>query len=170
VKPFFGALREPPLKGLFICGSDSLVDNPTVNALRPIPPGRRHALAWRHAPWGSALAALLLVGLVQPPAWGGDSHDHERARAAVEAGQVLPLPTLLERLRRTHPGQVLELELERDDGRWIYEIKLLQPNGQLLKLDVDAASAQVLQVRRKDERHAGRDAEHQVTPSKDASR
>jgi uncharacterized membrane protein YkoI len=101
------------------------------------------------------LAVLLLSGLAQPSAWASDNRDHDRARAAVQAGQVLPLPTLLERLQRSHPGQVLELELELDDGRWIYEIKLLQADGQLLKLKLDAATAQVLEVKRKD-RHKDR--------------
>jgi len=171
MEPFFVELREPTLNGSFIRGSDSLADNLAVNVLRPTTHDRSHAKAWRHARSGVALASLMLVGLAQPSAWGSDSRDHERARAAVEAGQVLPLPTLLERLRRTHPGQVLELELERDDGRWIYEIKLLQANGQLLKLDVDAATAQVLQVKRKDSGKEGRKAERdpvrQVTPSKE---
>lgn len=175
MQPFFGRLREPPLKGSFIGGSDSLADNPPVNNLRPTTHDSCHAKASRHARLWIALTSLLLIGLAQPSAWGSDSRDHERARAAVEAGQVLPLPTLLERLRRTHPGQVLELELERDDGRWIYEIKLLQANGQLLKLDVDAATAQVLQVKRKDGgkdvgkegRKAERDPGRQATPSKE---
>ena len=115
-----------------------------------------------------ALTALLLTGLAQPSASASDSRDHERARAAVQAGQVLPLPTLLERLRRTHPGQVLELELEREDGRWIYEVRLLQANGQLLKLEIDAATAEVLEVKRKDGRKAARDPGRQVTPSKES--
>lgn len=165
MESFFVEVHEPTLKGSFIRGSDSLADNPAVQALRPITHSRRHARL------RIALTSLLLIGLAQPSAWASDSRDHERARAAVEAGQVLPLPTLLERLRRTHPGQVLELELERDDGRWIYEIKLLQANGQLLKLDVDAATAQVLQVKRKDVgkegRKAERDAGLQATPSKE---
>jgi uncharacterized membrane protein YkoI len=175
MEPFFAEVREPTLKGSFICGSDSLADNPAVNALCPIAHDRCHAKAWRNARLRIALASLLLVGLVQPSAWGSDSRDHERARAAVEAGQVLPLPTLLERLRRTHPGQVLELELERDDGRWIYEVRLLQANGQLLKLDVDAATAEVLEVKRKeggkegskDGRKVERDPGRQVTPSRE---
>jgi uncharacterized membrane protein YkoI len=167
VEPFFVAVREPTLKRSFIRGSDSLADNPTVNVLRPTARDRRHAESWRHARLRIALAALLLTGLAQPSAWSSDSRDHERARAAVEAGQVLPLPTLLERLRRTHPGQVLELELERDDGRWIYEVKLLQANGQLLKLEVDAATAQVLEVRRKDGRLAEREPGRQVMPAKE---
>ncbi len=155
------------LKGPFIRGSDSLADNPVVNVLRPTARDRLHAESWRRARPRIVLAALLLTGLAQPSAWSSDSRDHERARAAVEAGQVLPLPTLLERLRRTHPGQVLELELERDDGRWTYEVKLLQANGQLLKLEVDAATGQVLEVKRKDGRKAERDRGRQATPSKD---
>ena len=121
-----------------------------MHAFRPTTPDWRDTRPRRHAHLKRALAFLVLWGLAQSPAWPNDSRDHERARAAVEAGQVLPLPTLLERLRRTHPGQVLELELEQEDGRWIYEVKLLQASGQLLKLDVDAATAQVLRVRRKD--------------------
>ena len=97
------------------------------------------------------LGAALLLGLM-PPAHardGGrerDDSDHDRARAAVQAGQALPLPVLLERLQRRYPGQVMEIELDRDDGRWIYEVKLLQA-GQLLRLDVDAATGEVLRQR-----------------------
>ena len=146
-----------------------------MNDLRQTHPDSCPANAWRHTLLRAALVSLLLAGLVQPPAWGSDRRDHERARAAVQAGQVLPLPTLLERLRRTHPGEVLELELERDDGRWIYEVRLLQANGQLLKLDVDAATAQVLQIKRKEGgkdggkegRRAEREAGRQNTPSRE---
>lgn len=84
------------------------------------------------------LAASLLT--LQAPA---DS-DHDRARAAVRARQVLPLKTVLERLQREHPGEVLEVELEQDDGRWVYEVKLLQAGGRLVRLEVDAASGAVL--------------------------
>ncbi len=69
----------------------------------------------------------------------------------------MPLAELLERLQRSHPGQVLEIELEREDregGRWTYEIKLLQANGQLLKLELDARTAELLDVKRKGERKA----------------
>ena len=104
-----------------------------MNVFPPTRRGGRHAKSWRRARPKIALAALLLAGLAPPAGWASDSRDHERARAAVEAGQVLPLPTLLERLRRTHPGQVLELELEREDGRWIYE---LEPSGSGTRLRI----------------------------------
>lgn len=159
--PFLAGGPEPTLNASFIFGSGSFADNPAVNVRRPTACSRRPPEPrWRVRP-GVALAALWLVALAPLSAWSRDRHDHERARAAVEAGQALPLPTVLESLRRTHPGQVLELELEREGGRWIYEIKLLQADGRLLKLDVDAATAQVLQVRsrdeHKDERRRGRE-------------
>jgi hypothetical protein len=163
MEPFFAAGPEPTLKGSFIRGSDWLADNSPVNVLAP----SLHRQRWPALPWQRRLLALsLLSGLALPAAWGSEKLDHEKARAAVEAGQVLPLPTLLERLRRTHPGQVLELELERDDGRWIYEVKLLQANGQLLKLEVDAATAQVLQVKRRALREPRPDGQPAKEPAK----
>jgi uncharacterized membrane protein YkoI len=159
---FLKVALEPILKGLFIrrsaAGADNLGNEP--------PPGRSEGGSHRSAQHGGfplnsprttiALALTLLLGLCAPvAARDGAKDDHERARAAVQAGEILPLPVLLERLQRTYPGQVLELELEREDGRWIYEVRLLQPNGQLLRLELDARTAQVLEGRRRHEGYAG---------------
>lgn len=127
--PVCEAVLERRLKRAFIERSDLARDN------RPVP--------LRSQPVLSTLAFVLAVVLASPPALADSEQD--RARAAVQAGKVLPLKTLLERLEREHPGQVLEVELEQDDGRWIYEIKLLQPGGRLVKLELDAASGAVLQ-------------------------
>ena len=89
------------------------------------------------------LAAGLILAAAQP-GHAGDSGDHDRARQALEAGEILPLKTVLERLARDTPGQVMEVELERRGERWIYEIKLLRPGGSLVKLKVDARDATVI--------------------------
>lgn len=95
-----------------------------------------------------SFASALVAGvLAAAPALASDRADHDRARAALQAGEILPLTTVLQRVALEHPGQVLEVELEREGGRWVYEIKLLQTGGGLLKLEVDAASAQVLKAR-----------------------
>lgn len=102
----------------------------------------------------SRLAACVLcaAALAAPPAWASGKDDHDRARQAVQAGHVLPLPTVLERLQREVPGQVLEVELEQERERWIYEIKLLTPAGQLTKVKLDARTAEVLRVRSRESR------------------
>lgn len=89
-------------------------------------------------------AALLLAMASAGPAGASDARDHDRARQALEAGEVLPLRTILERVERDNPGQVMEVELERKDGLWIYEIKLLRPGGSLVKLKINARDGTLL--------------------------
>lgn len=89
----------------------------------------------------------MLVSLLGLSAGARADSDHDRARAAVQAGQVLPLKTVLERLEREHPGQVLEVELERDGSRWVYELKLLQSGGRLARLKLDAGTGEMLSRR-----------------------
>lgn len=86
----------------------------------------------------------LLVALLLAPLPALADTDHDRVRAAMLAGEILPLPVVLERVTREHPGHVLEVELEREHGRWVYEFKILQAGGGLLKLEVDAKDAVVL--------------------------
>jgi uncharacterized membrane protein YkoI len=90
------------------------------------------------------------VAMSVPAAVAGG--DHERAREAVRSGQVMPLGEVLARIAPVHPGQVLEVELEHDDGRWRYELKLLSPDGHLVRLELDARTAEVLRVRQRDGR------------------
>ncbi len=99
--------------------------------------------------------AACAVGLAMLLPWGalhaGDGDgDHERARQALAEGLVLPLSTVLARLQEQGwPGQVLRVEFEHEQGQYIYEIRLLQPDGRVAKLDVDAQNAQVLKVKQK---------------------
>ena len=87
---------------------------------------------------GSGLAGLGHAG------HAGNAGDHDRARQALEAGEILPLKTVLEKLARDNPGQVMEVELGRRGERWVYEIKLLRPGGALSKLLVDARDGAVI--------------------------
>ncbi len=75
--------------------------------------------------------------------------DHDRARQALESGEILPLRQILEKIEAAYPGQVLEVELERKHGRWLYELKLLQKDGLRIKLLVNAADGEVLSDKRK---------------------
>jgi len=112
------------------------------------PPALR--LARRSA--AAAIAAMLVAAGLSVARAGDDEKDHERVRAAVRAGQVKPFEVLRERLAKSHPGELLDLELEREHGHWIYEVKLLQPDGRIVKLEVDARSGEVLKERRGERR------------------
>jgi len=82
-----------------------------------------------------------------------DAEDHDRARQALEAGEILPLKSVLETVTADTPGRVLEVELDRQHGRWVYEIKLLRQGGSVVKLWVDASDGAVIDRRGRGEHH-----------------
>ena len=88
--------------------------------------------------WSVRAAVVCCAALLFGNSWSMADGDHDRARQALESGQILPLRTILERVEREYPGQVVDVELERDEGRWIYEIKVLRAGGALVKLKLDA--------------------------------
>lgn len=92
------------------------------------------------------LAAAL--ALAASPALA-DKRDHDLARQALQAGQILPLRSILELVEKRYPGQVLEVEFEHDDGAFVYEIKVLQAEGRLVKLKLDARNGDLLSARNK---------------------
>ena len=91
--------------------------------------------------------ALCLVGTT--PVLHADD-DHEMARQALAQGKVLALRTVLEKVERDYQGQVVKVEFEQEGGRYIYEIRLLQNDGRMAKLKVDAVDGKVLDIRRRE--------------------
>jgi uncharacterized membrane protein YkoI len=95
-----------------------------------------------------ALLLLLPMTMLAIPAARADGRrDHERARSALAAGEIRPLAELLAEVERRYVGRVVETELEREDGRWIYEFKLLPPSGRVVELHLDAATGALLRSR-----------------------
>jgi uncharacterized membrane protein YkoI len=76
-----------------------------------------------------------------------DRDDHDRARQALLEGKVLSLRDVLDKVSRDFPGEPVEIEFEEDHGVYSYEIKLLQAQGAILKLEVNAENGEVLRVR-----------------------
>jgi uncharacterized membrane protein YkoI len=105
------------------------------------------------------LAGLAAVLVPCGMAVADEPADHERARRALEAGEVMPLRTVLEQVERDYPGEVLEVELDREDGAWVYEIKLIRKGGDVLKLELDARDASLRSVRGRDVRAVGNGTE-----------
>lgn len=93
-----------------------------------------------------SLLVMLLLGLAAAPTHAESAQ--ERARAAVEAGEIRSLQDILEQVRREFDGRVLDAELDESGrNRWIYQIKILTADGQVLALAVDARTAKILRVK-----------------------
>jgi|GEM_PF-3578870 len=74
-------------------------------------------------------------------------HDHDEARQALDRHDILPLRRILEGVATQFPGDILEVELEAEHGRWLYELMVLATDGRMIKVKVDAATGQVMSAR-----------------------
>ena len=93
------------------------------------------------------LSLLTLALLLAPVAAGGQSQippDFEFARDAVARGEILPLAEVLRRLQTSHPGRVVEVELEYSDQRLTYEVELVTTDGRLIEVDMNAATGEIV--------------------------
>lgn len=89
--------------------------------------------------------SLAIVGLSPVGLAFADDHDEQdEARSAVQAGVIQPLDAILAKVRASHPGEIVRVKLEREGGRWIYELRQVEPTGRVRELHVDAGTGTVL--------------------------
>jgi uncharacterized membrane protein YkoI len=102
-------------------------------------------------PWRLAgVRVLTAVAVLLVPATAlADSRDHDAVRRAVERGEVRPLAEILERVRDKLPGEVIGVEIERKDGRWLYEFRAVDRRGRLFEVYVDGNSGAIERVKEK---------------------
>jgi uncharacterized membrane protein YkoI len=103
---------------------------------------------WRRSRF---LALILACGLISAAAAAAEDsrepegdHDQDRAFGALQRGEILPLDKVLAGLGQRHPGELIGVELERREGRWIYEVRLIDGSGRLVDLDIDARTGKVI--------------------------
>jgi Peptidase propeptide and YPEB domain len=100
--------------------------------------------------WRSLLSALALCALAVPGGALCADVGHREAQRLRESGRILPLETIVQRAQALHPGKLLDIELEREDGRYVYELELLDERGVVWELEYDAATGTLLQRKRED--------------------
>jgi uncharacterized membrane protein YkoI len=69
---------------------------------------------------------------------------HNEARRLTESGAILPLEDIMQSIQQEQPGRILEVELERDDGLYLYEVEILDAQGVVWEFKLDAKSGEIL--------------------------
>ena len=90
-------------------------------------------------PW---IFGVILFGFISPAYPDDDIPGYQQLKA-----EVVTVEQLFQKVQKEFEGIIIELELEEEDLRWIYEVKLLTPQGNVLKIDYDARSMAVLKVK-----------------------
>lgn len=95
-----------------------------------------------------ALVALV-AGAVPAIAGGHGTRDQDDIRRAVERGEIRPLTDLLGIVRSKLPGEITGVEIERQNGQWIYEFHVVDKQGRLVDVHVDARTGDIGEIREK---------------------
>jgi uncharacterized membrane protein YkoI len=61
------------------------------------------------------------------------------------SGALLPFEQLLRSIETRYPGaRILEVELDEDDGIYLYEIEILTGDNRVRELEIDASNGNIL--------------------------
>jgi uncharacterized membrane protein YkoI len=99
---------------------------------------------------------------------GGDRKDHDRGkrwdkiwknsskeshqgtiRRAVQQKKILPLGEIKRIVEKKTKSEIIKIELERKKRRWVYEFKIVDQQGRLREVYVDASNGIILKTKYK---------------------
>jgi len=110
----------------------------------------RHPRTRQTAAIGAVIAVLIAAGAtMQPVAWAKDDkckREQDCALQALKSGEIRPLTDVLAVAREKLPGEVIKIELDRDDGVWVYEIKVLTDSGKRREIEINAQTLAVIKI------------------------
>ena len=97
-----------------------------------------------------ALVLALAAGAPQRTrASDRDELHRDEIRRAVETGQIRSLADILKTVREKLPGEVAGVEIDRKDGRWRYEFRVVDSQGRLFDVFIDARSGEIERIKEK---------------------
>lgn len=108
-------------------------------------------MVWTHIRAGLGWVALmiLLASLFFLPL--ADSGESAAIAGRLSAkGEILSLEKISQKAKTYKPGEILEVELEKKHGRYVYEIDILDAGSQVWELKLDAKTGQLLKMEQDD--------------------
>lgn len=91
---------------------------------------------------------LTMVLLASSGVAYADDDDHERAQILARSGDIKSLEDILKKLQKDEYARILEVELEYEDGLYIYEMELLDKKGVVKEIKFDAKTGERIEGRK----------------------
>ena len=67
-------------------------------------------------------------------------------REVVARGDAVSYEVLEKTVSRQFYGRMIHVDLERENGRWYYEIRLLQDDGRIIEVELEAKSLTIIEI------------------------
>ena len=97
----------------------------------------------------AAFVATALLAAVPARARDHDDRERDEVRRAVEAGEIRSLADIIAEVRGKLPGEIAGVEIERKDGHWIYEFRVIDGSGRLFEVNIDARKGTIERIKEK---------------------
>jgi uncharacterized membrane protein YkoI len=95
--------------------------------------------------------ALFIAFMLLSPLHAAQADDdHIEARYLLDAGEILPLESILKNVREKFPGKILEVKLEREHQEIAYEVEVLGDDSVVREVYIDARTGKVLSSKEDD--------------------
>jgi uncharacterized membrane protein YkoI len=95
------------------------------------------------------LAAALIVAFAGA-SLRADDIGPDAAKRLLSEGRIKPLTEILAAVNTRVPGEMIEVELELEGGQYIYEFKLLRPDGKVQEVEADASTGTIVKIEEDD--------------------
>lgn len=92
----------------------------------------------------------LLALVVAGPLWADNKMSQEEIRSLKESGAIRPLEEILAASKTVRPGRVMEVELEKKNDTYIYEIVIADEDGAVWELKFNAKDASLISQQQDD--------------------
>ncbi len=92
------------------------------------------------------LASILAlpIGMISLIVEADDDFSRSEIRQLVNEGRILSLESILNLYPEQEHGDLLDLEVEKEHGKIVYELEFLLDNGRVLEMEIDARNGQLL--------------------------
>ena len=98
-----------------------------------------------------SITPVIFALLISSPAYMSlADDDYLEAKRLRDRGEIKSLEEILKNVRRAYPGRILEVELEDEKGRIIYELEILGNDSIVREIYIDARSGELLSVEEDD--------------------
>jgi uncharacterized membrane protein YkoI len=91
------------------------------------------------------IIGLLVLGVLGRSALA-DSNGHDIARLALEQGEIMPFEQILGSLESNMTARIVSVEIQRSGSAWDYDLRVLEEDGKIRRVSVDAKSGQIRKV------------------------